>query len=242
MALKMTIKADMHSHTIADSHDSIVLHSAEQAILQAKKIGLNALSITNHMAVQYDKSLLAFAEANGITLIPGAELRADNKDILGYSTNVRLLRRAAEIRNLDKLFRLRAENPKLHLVAPHPFFPIPNALDAVLIQNEKYFDAVEINGAFSKWLDMNKEAIAYAIKTGKPLVANSDCHFLYQLGSSYTEFYTQGKAAEQILLALRVGRCKPIARPYSTLKLMRILAGHFGIGVKKKPVITGKGL
>jgi predicted metal-dependent phosphoesterase TrpH len=45
-------------------------------------------------------------------------------------------------------------------------------------------DAVEVNAMYTRLLDFNRRAIAWARANGKPLVGNTDLHVLDQMGTT----------------------------------------------------------
>ena len=49
-----------------------------------------------------------------------------------------------------------------------------------------WVDAVEINAMYTRYVNFNGRAIAWARAHGKPLVGNTDLHLLAQMGTTYT--------------------------------------------------------
>ena len=91
--------------------------------------------------------------------------------------------RVAAVRSFDDIAALKQETTGL-VVAPHPFYPIPTALGTDLERHAQLFDAVEVNAMYTRALDFNRRAVAWARSHGKPLVGNTDLHLLEQMGST----------------------------------------------------------
>ena len=68
--------------------------------------------------------------------------------------------------------------PGALVIAPHPFYPIPSALGDRLDAIVDVVDALEVNAMYTRSLDYNRQARAWAVAHGKPLVGNTDLHRL----------------------------------------------------------------
>src|SRR3990172_1451564 len=112
------LKADLHLHTSEDSKHPEIRYNAKELVGYAVNLGFNVLAITNHSKVTYNNALKRFAEQKGILLIPGAELRIKDRDVLVYNVT------PADIKNVktfEELKRLKKRKNVL-AVAPHPFY------------------------------------------------------------------------------------------------------------------------
>ncbi|MDE3055507.1 MAG: PHP domain-containing protein [Verrucomicrobiota bacterium] len=84
----MVFRADLHCHsTCSDGSDS-----PDELLCHAKKIGLAALSITDHDTVAaYTPELFALSREIGVALLPGIELSSEflgaSVHLLGYGIN-----------------------------------------------------------------------------------------------------------------------------------------------------------
>ena len=78
-------KADLHLHS--NKSDGIL--SPEEVVLQAAKLGLAAISLTDHDTVEGISEALNAGTRYGVRVVPGIELNtsADNGElhILGYT-------------------------------------------------------------------------------------------------------------------------------------------------------------
>jgi predicted metal-dependent phosphoesterase TrpH len=82
-------RADLHTHTI---HSDGALSPVE-LVAKAKRVGLSAISITDHDTVNALDDVASFSDDRSIEIIPGVELSTNYNDseihILGYFVNVR---------------------------------------------------------------------------------------------------------------------------------------------------------
>ncbi len=76
--------ADLHLHTVFSDGT----YTAEELVLESKKVGLSAIAVVDHDTVEGIDSTKRFAEACGIEVLPGIELSAEYNGseihILGY--------------------------------------------------------------------------------------------------------------------------------------------------------------
>jgi predicted metal-dependent phosphoesterase TrpH len=103
------------------------------------------------------------------------------------------------------------------VVAPHPFYPIPSALGTDLERHAQLFDAVEVNAMYTRLVDFNRRAVAWAHAHDKPLVGNTDLHLLEQMGSTYS-LVDAPPDADAICDAIRAGRVEVRTEPVATLR------------------------
>jgi hypothetical protein len=88
------------------------------------------------------------------------------------------------------------------------------------------FDAVECNAMFTRTLDCNRAARAWAARHGKPMVGNGDVHRLQQLGTTYSLVDAE-RHAGAICDAIRAGRVEVVHRPLSWAAAARIMTSLF---------------
>ncbi|MEJ2082289.1 MAG: PHP-associated domain-containing protein [Acidobacteriota bacterium] len=78
--------------------------------------------------------------------------------------------------------------------------------------NSALFDAVELSSLSLRGLDFNRRAAREAKRRGLPLVGNSDTHFLYQLGRTYTLIHADFQVTS-VLRAIRSGHVRAVSQP-----------------------------
>jgi predicted metal-dependent phosphoesterase TrpH len=107
------------------------------------------------------------------------------------------------------------------VIAPHPFFPAPKCLNGKLRENLDLFDAIEFSHFYTRTVDFNRKAVAYARKMDIPLVGTSDCHRLWQLGTTYTVVDAEEKSLAGVFAAIRAGRVRVVTAPLRPFRRVR---------------------
>lgn len=218
------LKADLHLHTAEDPLDRIT-YTAKELISRAAEEGFDVLSITNHHRLTYDKNLSSYAKERGILLIPGIELSVRKRHVLMLNPPAR------PVSDFSSLAVLR--RPDRLIIAPHPYFPNPRSLNGLLLKHLSLFDAIEYCYFYSPRINFNQKAITVAGASGLPLVGNSDTHFLFQFGTTYSLIYAE-KDPEAIFSAIRRNRVKVVTRPLSPVALGFILYQFANMKLFKK--------
>jgi predicted metal-dependent phosphoesterase TrpH len=210
------LKAEMHSHCSLDPHDyRICGYSPEELIMEAARLRYDVLAITCHDRDVWNRELAEFAESMGITLIPGMEVMVAGR----YHTLVYNFHSGPE--NLDSFEKIRAARTEDTLVvAPHPFFPASTCLKRLLRKNLDVFDAIEWSGFHTRWLDFNRRGRGLAREHQKPMVGNSDVHFLWQLGRTFSWIHAE-PGVSSVLRAIKDGRVEVEAHPLSHMEVSR---------------------
>ena len=180
-------KAELHAHCSADPSDyRMCNYTAEQLIAEAGRLGYEILAITCHDLDVWSLELSVYAESLGITLVPGMEVTAEGRfHVLAYN-----FRTGSE--NLNSIQKMRSrKKAETLLIAPHSFYPARTCLRRILGPNIDLFDALEISGFHTRFLDFNGGAKRMAGKHQKPLVGNADVHRLWQLDRTWTWIYSE---------------------------------------------------
>jgi predicted metal-dependent phosphoesterase TrpH len=127
------------------------------------------------------------------------------------------------------------------VVAPHACYPVPSALGLDrLDRHADVIDALEVNAMYTRLLDFNRRAIAWAREHGKPLVGNSDLHLLAQMGTTYS-LVDAAPEPDAICEAVRGGRVEVKSSPLTELKAAQLfttmcirgLIGRVGSGGRR---------
>jgi predicted metal-dependent phosphoesterase TrpH len=213
---KRWLKAEMHAHCSLDPVDyRICRFSPEQLIETTAKLGYDVLSITCHNVDIWTEELADYAESLGITLIPGMEVSVEGtRHVLVYNFH-------GGSENLDSLSKIETRSGQDTLViAPHPFFPGSSCLKQLLEKNLHHFDAIECSGFLIRGIDFNRKSIAIARKSGKPLVACGDIHYLWQLNRTVTWIYAEPNV-QSILHAIKEGLVRIRVTPISWFEAIK---------------------
>jgi predicted metal-dependent phosphoesterase TrpH len=215
------LKVDLHIHTSDDPLDRIP-YSSTDLIDRAAALGYNALAITLHERQLDVRPLEAYAAERGIVLIPGIEQTIEGKHVLllNFPASAEYVRTFADLERLKQ----RADGL---VIAPHAFFPAPSCLWGRLDRYQHLFDAVEYNAMFTKTVNFNRRAEAWALRHGKPIVGNGDVHRLRQLGTTYS-LIDAPPERDAICAAIAAGRVRVAAQPLALAEAAGIMAELFG--------------
>ena len=214
------LKIDLHTHTAEDPYEKIN-YSAFQLIDRASHEGFDALAITNHNVVTYNKELVRHAENKGILLIPGIEATFSKKHVLIINPG---FNKSPFNRPLKDLAKIKNENNLI--IAPHPFFPTSKSLKSSLLSHLECFDAVEYCFYYNHFINRNKKAVIVANQHNIPLVGTSDCHNIRQFGTSYT-LVEADKELLSIIEAIKKGKTEIRTTPISLMAMSRIAIKFF---------------
>ncbi len=208
------LKADMHMHSREDKRD-VVDYTAKELIDRLASLNFNVMSFTFHDQSFKSEEIEKYAKSKDILIIPGIERRIQGMDILIYNVPHE---KVIGMKTLDDLKKIKNKNSLI--IAPHPFFGIVSIGKKL----EKYIDVIdgiEHSSYYSILINRNKKAIKIAKKFNKPLVGNSDAHYLYQIGSNYTLIDAE-KNIDSVIQAIKNNKIKLETRTISLAKFIRI--------------------
>jgi predicted metal-dependent phosphoesterase TrpH len=208
------LKADFHIHTREDPHD-FIRYTAVEMLQEAARQGFQVLALTCHNKRIHTEELRQRAEDLGILLIPGVEAAIEGKHTLLLDMPYSRLR----VRNFKHVRALKKDGGLV--IAPHPFFPAPKCLNSKLRENVDLFDAIEHSHFYTRTLNFNQKAIEYSQRMAIPLVGTSDCHRIWQLGTTYTIVDAEQKTLESVFAAIRAGRVSVVTAPLRPLERLR---------------------
>ena len=167
------IKADFHLHTAEDPYDDVDYTALELLELAHAK-GFGALAVTLHRHVFCDERVFERARKLGILMIPAAELRVEEADVVVLNITPE---EAANIRTFDDLRELRAaRGDSIFIFAPHPYYIMGGSIGQRAEEHIDCFDAIEFCHLHVPLLNPNRRAARVAKAHGKPLLATSDSH------------------------------------------------------------------
>src|SRR5438105_3121264 len=211
------IKIDLHIHTLDDPKD-VIDYSAHQLLERAKQLGFGVLAITLHDAVFDRAEVFADAATMGILLIPAAEVRLEDADIILLNVTAE---EVATLKSFDDVRKLRARRElSIFTFAPHPFFVLGGSIGERLLEEIDCFDAIEQCHFHKGLFDLNRRAVKVAAQFAKPLIATSDCHQLHAFGRHYTSIPRPRELTiEKIFAALRSGPRRVVSPPASIVDL-----------------------
>lgn len=223
MVTHRRLKADLHLHTSEDPKDK-VKYSARELIDHASWEGFDVLAITNHNFHTHNDFLRDYAASKGILLIPGIELSVEGKHVVLLNSTdsdpqkIRSLKDLKNYKNEDNL-----------VIAPHPYFPMLQALKSKLEKYVDVFDALEYTHFYFSRINYNKKAERKAKEFNLPLIGVSDAHLLHHVGTTYSLIGAE-KTPEAVISAIRKKRIQIVTRPMKhTFSNVLLSLKHFVI-------------
>ncbi|HSC28617.1 MAG TPA: PHP-associated domain-containing protein [Vicinamibacterales bacterium] len=221
------LKVELHAHTDADPEDRIP-HTTAELIERAASLGYNALAVTLHDRYFDPAEWEPYARARGLVLLPGIERTIGHRHVL----LINFPPDCAHVRSFAEIAELKAAAGGL-VIAPHPFYPVRSALRSWMDRHATIIDAVEFNAMYTRALDFNRRAAAWARKHDKPLVGNTDLHRLRQMGTTYSLIDARPDPGA-ICAAIRAGKVELRTEPLSPLRAGRIYCGMVAGGLEGK--------
>ena len=202
---------DLHVHTYPRSKCSVM--SVEEAIEEAKRIGLSGICLTEHQVMWEREEVERLIERHGILVLRGVEITTDQGDVLVFGMELE----TDEVMEIERLRDMVLKEGGF-MIACHPFrgfltfglkelgITVESASKRPIIQN---VDAVEVlNSRVTD--DENRFALEVAKKADRLITGGSDAHDIRSVGRYATAFKSPIRTEEDLLQALRGGRYSPI--------------------------------
>ena len=189
------MKADLHVHSV---HSDDGRQTVEDLIKRCEELGIGAVAITDHNTMRAHFEEVSKYEGKMI-IVPAVEVTTTGGHVLAYgikSDIPRGLSVAETVRMIHEAGGIA--------VAPHTYRLWSGLGEANVRANA--FDAIEtINGRSRKRGNRRAKRLAASLKL--PEVGGSDAHNTMSVGRSYTELPDGCRDWEDIIAAVRSGRC-----------------------------------
>jgi predicted metal-dependent phosphoesterase TrpH len=205
------LKVELHAHTDEDPADRVP-HTTRDLIDRAADLGYGAIAVTLHDRYFDPAPHAAYARERGVVLLSGIERTIARRHVLLVNFGPE----CASVRSFEDVVRLR-ERSKGLVVAPHPFYPTTSAMGRELDACSSIVDAIELNAMYTRQIDFNRRAAAWARANGKPLVGNCDVHLLEQMGTTFS-LVDADPDPDAICEAIRRGRVEVRTEPLPTIR------------------------
>ena len=214
---------DLHIHTTKGSSDSSL--TPEDLVLEADRLGLRGLCITEHSGPWDRHEFQKFAALHSVVLVRAMEVETDFGHMLAFGLDRYQagFNKAAELRKA-------ATAGGGFVITAHPFRGVLSSngrRDRALIYQSvpdelpktpedalghpvfKLADAVEVaNGGTAD--RENEFAMNVASKLGLPVTGGSDAHSVHGLGKFVTEFHDEVTSEREFLKALHSKQYHPV--------------------------------
>ncbi|MFA6560991.1 MAG: PHP-associated domain-containing protein [Verrucomicrobiia bacterium] len=214
------LKCDFHIHAREDALDCCN-HSAQELVEKAAALRFDVLAFTFHGQVLDDPAVTAFARERGILLIPGCEVFVERREVLCLNITQAEVDRMRTFEDLRAWKKAKGEAGLI--IAPHPFYPVPQCLQHKFYGNLDLWDAVEYCHMHIRGLNFNLKAERVAKEQGLPLVGTSDAHELFMFGTNHTLVDAE-KDMLSVFRAIRGGKVLHYAPPLSPWGALKVLA------------------
>jgi len=198
------MKVELHSHTNHSKGEKIRiegLNSPKEMVRQAKRLGLDAIAITDHNEFKGAVEAEREGKRIGITVIKGEEITiAGDRHILGLGLTEKIKRDLSLEETLDAI---KAQGGIS--ISPHPF----DLANKGIRENAAKCDAIEVFNAINLDRFSNRNAKKFALEKNLVTVAGSDAHCIEMLGYGLTEIKADN-SVDSILHAIKNGNTKPV--------------------------------
>ena len=175
----MVLKLDLHIHTHFSSDSWL---SLETLIKQIQKKGLNGVAVTDHDTIRGAKKL---KELNPpFKVIVAEEISSQSGDIIGYFIENEI---EPDLTAEETIRQIKAQGGLVAI--PHPF----DKIRACRLKKDKLLklidqiDLIEVFNGRTLWPGAAKIAKNLAKQYDLGMIAGSDAHSKYELGTSYIE-------------------------------------------------------
>jgi predicted metal-dependent phosphoesterase TrpH len=173
------IRLDLHVHT-SYSFDSNIDPGGLREICRER--GLAGVAITDHDSLQ--GGLDFAAELPELLIIPGAEIRSREGEIIGLFLSEEV---PPGLPAPETMLRIHGQGGLV--LIPHPFdiVKLRRMTSRRLEELRGQIDAIEGLNGKPRWWWANRSALRFAQGQGLPVTAGSDAHKAEHVGSLYTE-------------------------------------------------------
>lgn len=198
-----TVELHTHSELSHDGRDPV-----ELLVEQAAAVGLDALAVTDHDAIDASRKAAALAGDYGLVGIVGMEVTSAAGHILALGIDVPIDSGKAYTETLNMIHEAGGI-----AVIPHPFQKsrhgvAPHVSDTDLADA----DAVEVYNSRLLTGRSNRKADQFATAHEIPKTAGSDAHISEMVGQAVTEVGADEATVEAILEAIAVGRTSVVGQ------------------------------
>jgi predicted metal-dependent phosphoesterase TrpH len=196
--------AELHSHTLYSKGTKVLyegLNSPEEMVRHTKRIGLDAIAITDHDEIKGTKNAKSLSRKYGILVIPGEEVSTAEGHLVALGINELIKPKLSVDETLDIVHEQGGIG-----IAAHPFAFSRRCLGSF----SRKCDAMEVFNALSLERIANIKNSYFAKKYNIPKIAGSDAHCVSMIGYGITDIRASG--LDDVLKAIKKGKTNVIGK------------------------------
>ncbi len=215
------LKCDFHIHTHYSPDSNL---TPDLIIKTAVKNKLDVIGVVDHDVLRGgpETKKLAGRIAPRLVVIPGEEIKTLSGEIMVFGIEKTIHKGLSLEKTIEE-----AKKQEAFIVVPHPFDRIRQGIGGKNLEKIKdEIDAIEVFNARSFMNRFNKKALDFAKENNIPVIAGSDSHFAYEIGSGY--IYIDSEVSEEAVIeAVKSGKAE-VGGKITGLK------PHFGTFLQKR--------
>ncbi|MFB6138775.1 MAG: PHP domain-containing protein [Halobacteriaceae archaeon] len=193
------LTAELHSHS-ALSHDG--RDPVDLLLEQARTVGLDALAVTDHDAIDASLEAAERAADYGLLGIPGVEVTSAAGHVLALGVEELV---PAGLPFDETVERIRDAGGAA--VVPHPFQRTRSGVAANVTRAQLAdVDAIEVYNSRLLTGRANRKARNFAAELDIPMTAGSDAHIAEMVGQAPTALDVETRDVSGVVDAIRAGR------------------------------------
>jgi len=195
------LSADLHIHTSCSGDGE---SSVADVLAAASHAGLDVIALTDHDTTEGCR--IASGLETRILVIPGVEVTTKQGHLLVLGASGPIPRGLDVMETITLARSLGGVT-----ILPHPFHRYRHGVGLKMKEALSAVDAIEVFNSRYIFGGANRQALRWARRLGKPMVAGSDAHNCRYIGYGITHIDAE-RTVESVLDAIRSGRTRPAGR------------------------------
>lgn len=174
----------------------------ESVIKTALEKGLDVIGVVDHDIFKGGPETKKLAEkiAPELIVIPGEEIKTLSGEIIAYNLKKTIPKKLSLEKTIEE-----ARKQGAFITVPHPFDRVRQGVGSNIELIKDKVDAIEAFNARGIYPGCNRKALEFARRNDIPIVAGSDSHFLYEIGSGYMKVESEPNP-ESVIEAIKAGK------------------------------------
>lgn len=204
--------AELHVHTNHSRGTKIISegwNTPEEMTAHAKKLGIDAIAITDHNTIDGNRKAKIAAKKHGMIFIPGEEVECELGHIVALGINEWIRPKMSLQETIDKIHEQGGI-----AVSAHPFDCVGKGIGIFA----KECDAIEAFNAINLERVANWKAWNFAKKHKLNIVAGSDAHYIDMLGHGITRIHAD--SLDSAIKAIKKGKTSIAKNEYIPTKII----------------------